>query len=281
MDRQIATGYCHCRNGITIARAALHHWEEPCISGARGSGTIFFSGCTLRCCYCQNESISLRGYGRDISVDRLADIFLELQEQRAHNINFVTATPYVPWILKALDKVKGRLSIPVVYNCGGYESIETLRTLQGYVDVYLPDLKYRSSILSAQYSGAEDYFDVASEAIREMIVQTGGLVFNEEGLMTKGVIIRHLVLPGSRKDSLDILQWIGESLPRDKFLLSLMSQYTPVGESRFKELNRCVTSFEYQSVVQKAVELGLDNGYTQEKSSAAKEYTPSFDLSGV
>jgi putative pyruvate formate lyase activating enzyme len=282
VNRAAQLGYCQCGSQVKVARAALHFWEEPCISGSRGSGTVFFSGCTLQCCYCQNFRISSGGFGKEISVQRLAEIFLELQDKGAHNINLVTATQYLKQLLQALDLVKSRLSIPVVYNCGGYERVETIRALKGYVDVYLPDLKYYSSALSWRYSKAQDYFQVATAAIREMISQTDFLKFNEDGLMQKGVIIRHLVLPGGRKDSFLILKWISENLPEDKYLLSLMSQYTPAFQSReHREINRRITTFEYESVVQEAIRLGLCNGFMQEKSSAIEEYTPPFDLEGV
>jgi putative pyruvate formate lyase activating enzyme len=282
VNRTIQSGFCRCGSQIKVARAALHFWEEPCISGNKGSGTVFFSGCTLKCCYCQNFQISSGGFGKEISVARLAEIFLELQEMGAHNINLVTATQYLIGVLKALDLVKSKLHIPVVYNCGGYEQAETIRALKGYVDIYLPDFKYYSSVLSWNYSKAQDYFQVATAAIKEMISQTEGLKSGENGILQHGVIIRHLVLPGGRKDSFQILKWISESLPKDKFLLSLMSQYTPYSENQeFKELNRKITTFEYESVVEEAMRLGLSNGFMQERSSAKEEYTPSFDLEGV
>ncbi len=282
VDRATQQGFCKCGSRIKVARAALHFWEEPCISGTRGSGTVFFSGCTLQCCYCQNRRISSEGFGKEISEMRLAEIFLELQEKGAHNINLVTATQYIFQVLRALDMVKSKLHIPVVYNCGGYERIETIRAMKGYVDIFLPDLKYYSSELSYNYSKAKDYFEVASASIKEMISQTGGLKFDKSGIMQKGVIIRHLVLPGSRKDSFLILEWMSENLPKEKFLLSLMSQFTPAVKSpEYKELNRRITTFEYESVVKEAIRLGLSSGFMQERSSAKEEYTPPFDLEGV
>lgn len=264
------------------ARAALHHWEEPCISGTKGSGTIFFTGCTLRCCFCQNYSISSQGFGKEISPDRLSEIFLELQDAGAHNINLVTPTQYLPTILPALDRVKSRLHIPVVYNCGGYEKQETLALLDSYVDIYLPDLKYYDSGLSARYSGASDYFSVASKAIQIMIDQKGAPVFDKDGLLRSGVIIRHMVLPGSRKDSLRLLHWIKETLPDDCYLISLLSQFTPFYKSsEHPKINRRITTYEYESVLNEAIRLGLTDGYMQEKSSAKEEYTPPFDLEGI
>lgn len=294
VDRRIQTGFCGCGVQPRAARAALHQWEEPYISGLHGSGTVFFSGCTLRCCFCQNHRISQEGLGKELTVRELADIFLRLQDQGAHNINLVTPTHYLPGILPALDLVKKALLIPVVYNCGGYERPEIIKELQDYVDVWLPDLKYYSPHLSARYSQAPDYFTAASEAVLQMIRQTGPPVFSdcqettEDGQMTtyrlmkRGVIIRHMVLPGQKEDSLHLLQWMAKHLPPKQFLISLLSQYTPFYHSdRFPELNRRITSYEYQKVVDAALELGLDQGFLQEKSSAKEEYTPPFDLEGL
>ena len=282
VDRTANTGFCGCGSNVKVARAALHFWEEPCISGKNGSGTVFFSGCTLRCCYCQNREISTGGFGKEVTTKRLAEIFLELQQKGAHNLNLVTATQYLPQILEALEMVKGRLQIPVVYNCGGYERVETVRALESTVDIFLPDLKYYSGALARDYSGSADYFAVASAAVQQMVAQTGPPVFLENGLLQKGVIVRHLVLPGARADSIAILRWIAENLPRGGYLLSLMSQYTPaVKNTGYAQLNRRITSLEYNAVVAEAVRLGLTDGYMQEKSSAREEYTPPFDLEGV
>jgi len=281
-DRREKAGFCGCGREVKVARAALHFWEEPCISGSRGSGTVFFSGCPLGCVYCQNFEISRGHIGKAIPVERLAEIFLELQRQGAHNINLVTATPYVPQIISALKLARPALKIPVVYNSSGYERVETLRALKGFVDVYLPDLKHMSSELARRYSGAADYFEVATRALHEMIEQTDGIEYDSEGLMTRGVIVRHLVLPGARRDSIDILNWVSANLPRGKYLLSLMSQYTPIqGLGAFPEINRRVTSFEYDAVVSEAVRLGLDNGFMQQRGSADTAYIPPFDLTGV
>lgn len=281
-DRYIHTGFCGAGSGIKIARAAPHFWEEPCISGDKGSGTVFFSGCSLKCCYCQNHEISSGARGSEVSAERLADIFIELQDEGVHNINLVTPTHYVLQIIKALDISKPRLHIPVVYNTGGYEKTEAVRALKGYVDIYIPDLKYRSSKLSREYSGAEDYFDIASEAIMEMVSQVNGLSIGNDGVMLKGVIIRHLVLPGARKDSMQVLRWMSENLPEEKFLLSLMNQYTPSCKAaEHNDINRRVTAFEYDSVVEEAVRLGLSNGFIQERDSADARYIPPFNLEGV
>lgn len=281
-DRKNSTGFCGCSDKLRAARAALHHWEEPCISGTHGSGTVFFSGCTLQCCFCQNFSISIEHYGKDITPRRLGDIFLSLQNQGAHNINLVTPTQYLPWILPALELVRDELKIPVVYNCGGYEKTETIRLLKDYVDIWLPDLKYFDSALSARYSRASDYFSAASEAILQMVRQTGKPVLDTSGLMKKGVIIRHMVLPGQRKDSIRLLRWISENLTPGTYLLSLLSQFTPFYKSSsYPEINRRITTFEYESVVEEAIRLGLTQGFMQEKSSAKEEYTPPFNLEGI
>ncbi len=282
VDRITKMGFCQCNRDIKVARAALHFWEEPCISGTNGSGTVFFSGCTMKCSYCQNYSISREAFGKIISTERLSEIFLELQEQGAHNINLVTATQYLPQVLEALDMIKGKLIIPVVYNCGGYERVETINELKGYVDIYLPDLKYYNSEISRKYSQAPNYFEIATNAIQEMISQTGSIELDKNGIMKKGVIIRHLVLPGHRKDSIEVLKWLSCNLDKSRYLLSLMSQYTPPTDIIIhKELNRRITSFEYQSVIDEAIRLGLSNSYIQERSSATLKYTPDFSLDGV
>lgn len=281
-DRRKRAGSCGCGREIKVARAALHFWEEPCISGSRGSGTVFFSGCPLGCVYCQNYEISRGHAGKEISVERLAEIFLELQKQGAHNINLVTAAPYVPQVISALKLTRPALKIPVVYNSSGYERVETLRALKGFVDVYLPDLKYMSSKLARRYSGAADYFEVATRALHDMIEQTGRIEYDSEGLMIRGVIVRHLVLPGARRDSIGILNWMSANLPRGKYLLSLMSQYTPIqGLDAFPEIKRRVTSLEYNAVVGEAIKLGLTGGFMQQRGSADTAYIPPFDLTGV
>jgi putative pyruvate formate lyase activating enzyme len=281
-DRTNQQGYCGCGDGIRVARAAPHFWEEPCISGTRGSGTVFFSGCALKCCYCQNSDISSGGFGRDISSKRLAEIFLELQAKGVHNINLVTASQYLTGVIEALDMARPGLNIPVVYNTSGYERAEAVEALKGYVDVYLPDIKYYSRELSHRYSKAVDYFSVASEAVKRMAEQAGRLEFDDDGVMRSGLIIRHLVLPGAKEDSMRILNWISENIPKDAFLLSLLSQYTPAYKAGgHSEINRRVTTYEYETVVNEAVRLGLDNGFIQRRSSAKSEYTPPFDLEGV
>lgn len=282
VNRNISEGFCGCSSTLKAARAALHHWEEPCISGIRGSGAVFFSGCTLKCCFCQNYLISQGSFGKEITPKHLGEIFLSLQEQGAHNIDLITATQFLPLILPALDLVKHKLHIPVVYNCGGYEKKETLALLKDYIDIYLPDLKYYSSVLSKRYSKAEKYFEVASLAILSMIEQTGGLEYDQHGILQKGVIIRHMVLPGCKDDSIQLLHWMKDTLPEGNYLLSLLSQYTPFYKScEYPEINRRITTYEYNKVLDTAIALGLTDGFMQEKSSAKEEYTPPFDLEGI
>ena len=278
VDRTERVGYCGSGSLPKVARAAKHHWEEPCISGTEGSGTVFFSGCTLGCVFCQNREISRGGTGREVTVEHLADIFKRLEGQGVHNLNLVTPTHFTPQILQALELAKP--TVPVVMNCGGYERVETLRQWEGKVQVYLPDLKYFSTELSAKYSAAPDYFAVASKAIMEMHRQQPQLVW-EGDLLKSGLIIRHLVLPGCMKDSLQILDFLDNHLPKDSFLLSLMSQYTPTENCKqFPEINRRVTTYEYRKVADRAAELGF-SGFAQDRRSAKEEYTPPFNLEGV
>ena len=278
VDRTERVGYCGSGSLPKVARAAKHHWEEPCISGTEGSGTVFFSGCTLGCVFCQNREISRGGTGREVTVEHLADIFKRLEGQGVHNLNLVTPTHFTPQILQALELAKP--TVPVVMICGGYERVETLRQWEGKVQVYLPDLKYFSPELSAKYSAAPDYFAVASKAIMEMHRQQPQLVW-EGDLLKSGLIIRHLVLPGCMKDSLQILDFLDKHLPKDSFLLSLMSQYTPTENCKqFPEINRRVTTYEYRKVADRAAELGF-SGFAQDRRSAKEEYTPPFDLEGV
>ncbi len=281
-DRPKQPGYCGSKDTIKVARAAPHYWEEPCISGTRGSGTVFFSGCTLRCCYCQNFDISSEGRGKEISIERLAQIFLELQAKGVHNINLVTASHYLTKVIKALDIAKPELNIPVVYNTSGYERMEAIEALRGYVDVYLPDIKYFSASLSHRYSKAVDYFSVASAAVKQMAKQAGKLEFDKNGILRKGMIIRHLVLPGSKEDSISILRWLSANISKDAFLLSLLSQYTPLFKTgNYEEIDRSITTYEYEAVVSEALRLGMDSGFMQRRGCAKKEYTPPFDLEGV
>lgn len=281
-DRSKNLGYCQMTDSVTVARAALHMWEEPCISGTRGSGAVFFCGCNLKCVYCQNYEISRGNTGKKISVKRLSEIFIELQEKKAHNINLVTPTHFLPQIKTALKTVEGSLNIPVVYNCGGYELKESIEGLSGYADIFLTDVKYYDNSLAERLSCAKNYFEISISALDSMIETVGTPVFSDDGIMQKGVIVRHLVLPGQRQDSIEILKRLKNRYGCDKFILSLMSQFTPNGRLEgFPELNRRITSFEYNSVVDTAYDLGFHNAYVQEKSSAKEEYTPPFDLTGI
>jgi len=271
-------GYCHIANGIKVSKAFLHHWEEPCVSGRNGSGTVFFSGCNMGCVFCQNYEISQRRYGIYIDVNRLAKIFLNLQKKGAHNINLVTPTIYVPYIIEALDVAKKEgLYIPIVYNTSSYEKVETIELLKGYVDVFLPDLKYFSDDLAIKYSNAPKYFYYATKTILKMFDIVGEPKF-ENGIIKKGIIIRHLILPLNTNDSLKIMEWIANNL-KGKVMLSLMSQYYPTYRAyEFKEISRKLTQREYHKVLNYVIENGLDFGYFQGLSSADKKYTPDFDL---
>jgi len=277
VDRENAVGFCGVREPIMIARAALHAWEEPILSGTKGSGTVFFCGCNLRCVFCQNRVISHGAGGVEVSAEELENIMLRLQDEGAHNINLVTPTQYAKQLRSVLERVKPKLHIPVVYNCGGYESVDTLRSLEGLVDVWLPDFKYYSSELSKKYSAAGDYYEVAICALEEMLRQCPKRIYDQDGMLLRGVVVRHLVLPGCRKDSIEVLNHLVERFGSDAFLLSLMSQYTPSFAKNipYRELHREVTTFEYRSVADVAVKLGLE-GFFQSKDSATAAYTPDF-----
>lgn len=279
-DRSREEGLCGGGPRLRLARAALHMWEEPCISGTRGSGTVFFSGCALGCVFCQNAAISHRRYGVELSVERLVEIFLELQAQDAHNLNLVTAGHYVPWVVEALEQAKPRLTIPVVWNSSGYELPETLRLLAGLVDIYLPDLKYLDNDRAAVYSHAPDYPQIATAAIDEMLRQTGPCLLDADGLLRRGTLIRHLVLPAGKADSLAVVEQIAQRWA-PAAMVSLMSQYTPqFYDGSRKELRRRVSSLEYNAVVERAAELSLQ-GFMQQREAATSDYTPDFNLQGV
>ncbi|MBO5416297.1 MAG: radical SAM protein [Clostridia bacterium] len=272
-------GFCGESNKITVSRASLHLWEEPPISGVRGSGTIFFCGCNLKCVFCQNRVISSGGgVRRELSAYELSELMLELEASGAHNINLVTPTHFSDSIARSLEQVRHKLKIPVVYNSSGYESLGALKRLDGLVDIYLPDFKYASADLAEKYSSAPDYPEVALAAISEMFRQVGECALGEDGLMKKGLIVRHLVLPACRHDSMKALDLLADALPVKQIKLSLMSQYTPefASECEYKNLHRRVTSFEYNSVLEHAVSLGFD-GYFQSLSSASAQYTPNFE----
>lgn len=269
---------------IRLSRAALHMWEEPCISGTEGSGAVFFSGCTLRCVYCQNYHIANSEIGKEVSVERLSEIFLELQEQGANNINLVTPTHFVPQIMMALDQArKKEMHLPVVYNASGYEKVETLRMLDGYVDVYLPDFKYLDPEHAKKYSGAEDYPEVAKAALAEMVRQTGSPVFNDAGIMTKGVIVRHLLLPGCLRDARRIVKYLYDTYG-DYIYMSLMNQYTPLDtldQEKYPELSKKVTKKAYDVLVDYAIDLGVEQAFIQEGETAKESFIPEFSYEGV
>lgn len=271
-------GFCGMGSDPVIARAALHFGEEPCISGTRGSGTIFFSGCPLRCRFCQNDKISHHRYGRYVTVERLADIFRELEQSGAHNINLVNPTHFAASICKAIELYNP--SVPVVYNSSGYERVEALRMLDGMIDVYLPDCKYVHNDIADEFSGASDYFAYASQAIPEMARQTGIVTLDAEGIITKGTIVRHLVLPGHTRESMAVLDWLAQH--KERLWVSLMFQYTPMGDiAAHKELQRTLTRRECDKVWSYMQSLGIQNGYVQSRQSAGEDAIPTFDLTGV
>ena len=270
-------GRCKCADKIKIALASVHNYEEPCISGINGSGTIFFSNCNMNCIYCQNYEISQLGKGKEISIKELADIFINQQEKGVNNINLVTPTMYAFQIIEAIKLAKKNgLIIPIIYNTNGYEKIETLKALQGYIDVYLPDLKYYSNKLSIKYSKVNNYFSVATEAIKEMYRQVGTPKFNEDGIMQRGIIIRHLVLPNHIQNSKNILKWIKENMPQDVYV-SIMAQYFPTYKAKEDELlNRKLTKKEYKEIENFLYTLDLKDGYIQELGEHEEEYVPDF-----
>jgi putative pyruvate formate lyase activating enzyme len=272
-------GRCKCDNTLKIALASLHKFEEPCISGTNGSGTVFFTNCNLNCIYCQNYEISQGGKGKEITMQTLADIFIKQQEKGAHNINLVTPTMYVYQIIEAIKLArKNGLKIPIIYNSNGYENVETIKMLNGYIDVYLPDLKYYTNELSKKYSNVDNYFEVATNAIKEMYSQVGNAVFDDNEIIQKGVIIRHLVLPNHIQNTKNILKWINENLPKDIYV-SVMAQYFPTYKAKNDSLiNRKLNKKEYKEVLNYLYSLDLQNGYIQELGSHEEEYVPNFNL---
>ena len=274
-------GFCASPVLPVVARAGLHHWEEPVISGTRGSGTVFFSGCNLKCVFCQNYNISTGHQGREITVERLCEIYHELVAQGAHNINLVTPGHYTHAILKSLEKSPG---VPVVYNSNGYDSVGQLRALEGKIDIFLPDLKYADNLLAGKYSQADDYFETAVAAIDEMFRQTGPFVIDENGIMQKGVIIRHLVLPGALENSIKVINYVAEHFAPGSVLFSLMRQYVPFGrvlDGEYPELNRKLSDFEYETIESVLFESGIEDGFLQDEDAADTAFIPLFDGSGV
>jgi putative pyruvate formate lyase activating enzyme len=282
VDRRESVGFCGAGALARIALVSLHHWEEPCLTGDNGAGTVFFSYCNLRCCFCQNHEISHGGKGVEVTDERLAELFMEQQQRGAATLDLVTPTHYVPQIIHALDLARAKgFRLPVVYNSGAYETVETIESLRDYVDVFLPDLKYIEAASAKEYSQAEDYFPVASAAIRRMVEIAGPLQFDEDGQLRRGVLVRHLVLPGHRHESMRVLDWLWQTFG-DTIQISLMNQYTPMYKAaEHKGMNRRLTTFEYESVVNHAVDLGITNCYVQEGQTASEKFVPTFDNRGV
>ena len=277
VNRYIEKGFCGATNKIRLAYYSLHMWEEPIISGDNGSGTIFFSHCNLRCLYCQNKKISIDGYGKLISNKRLGEIMLELQSKGAHNINLVTPTHYVPQIISVLKKIKGKeLKIPVVYNTSSYESVGTIMACRNLVDIYLADLRYFDDKLGEMYSLCSNYFENATLAIDEMYRQVGPCEFDEDGLLTKGLVVRVLILPGHIEDSKKIIEYLYRTY-KDDIFISIMNQYTPINKCKYSNLNRKVTDEEYDSVVDYALDLGVKNAFVQEGEAASESFIPDFN----
>ncbi len=282
IDRELKTGYCGVNEIVKISRAALHMWEEPCISGENGSGTVFFSGCNMKCVYCQNKDISYNAFGKEISISRLADIFLELQEKGALNINLVTPTHYSLQIIQAVKLAKDKgLILPIVYNTSSYEKKETLNLLKDVVDIWLADFKYIDDNTALRYSKAGDYVQIAKAALDEMVRRQPQCIFDDNGIMQKGVIVRHLVLPGQIENGKKVMEYLYKTFD-DKIFISIMSQYTPCTDlSDYPEINRKITREEYDEIVDYAVEIGIENGFLQEGEAADESFIPPFDLTGV
>lgn len=276
------TGVCGVSSEIKVARAALHYWEEPCISGKRGSGAVFFSGCSLHCVFCQNREISDGKEGKVISKERLSDIFIELADKGANNINLVTPGQYIPDIVWAVNDAKSRgMKLPIIYNTSGYENVTELKLLEGIVDVYLPDFKYMDSTLSARYSRAKDYPSVAKQALSEMVRQQPDVVIDDStGLIQKGVIVRQLLLPGHVNDAKAVLKYLYDTY-HDHVYISMMSQFTPIALKDYPEINRTVTKREYERLVNYALEIGITNAFIQEGDVAKDSFIPAFDCEGV
>lgn len=276
VDRDISTGYCRSSNEIKIARAALHYWEEPCISGSNGSGTVFFCGCNLGCVFCQNRKISRGKGGYVVTKEELADIFIELQNKNAHNINLVTPTHFSPHIIPSTEIARKKgLKIPIVYNCGGIESVEALKTLQNKIQIYLPDFKYWDNFYAKKYSYFENYSETVKKAIEEMVKQVGKIEFDENGIMKKGVIVRHLALPYLEEDSKKIIEYLYKTYKNDIYI-SIMSQYTPPKNIIYEELKYPVRDYQYREIVEFALSLGIKNAYIQDGESVGESFIPDF-----
>lgn len=275
-------GFCKSQKNIKVARVSLHYWEEPCISGTQGSGTVFFSNCNLKCVFCQNHKISSDGVGKEITIQRLSEIFLEQQKRGALNINLVSPTHYVPQIIKSLDIAKSKgLNIPIIYNTSSYENLETIHALRGYIDVYLPDLKYFNDKYAVKYSNANNYFYYASKAIEEMFSQVGKAKFDRNGIIQKGVIVRHLMLPGLLFDSKKIMDYLHKTYG-DSIYISIMNQFTPAhNTSHFPEINRKLSPKHYDVLIDYCLSIGIKNAFIQEEGTCSESFIPEFDLRGI
>ena len=275
-------GRCKSKSTVKVALVSTHNYEEPCISGENGSGTVFFSNCNLNCVFCQNYQISQEGFGKEISIENLAEIFLKQQERNVENINLVTPTSYAIQIIEAIKIARKKgLNIPIVYNTNGYENVETIKKLEGYVDIYLPDLKYYYNDLARKYSKVDNYFEIATSAIKEMYNQVKTSEFDDRGIMKKGMVIRHLILPGEVENSKMVLKWINENLPKDIYV-SLMAQYFPTYKAKnIENINRKISKEEYKEIEDFLYSLELDNGYIQELGKHEEEYVPNFDFSNI
>lgn len=272
-------GRCKSKDTVKVALASIHNFEEPCISGENGSGTVFFSNCNLSCDFCQNYEISQKGIGKEISIKRLSEVFLEQQNKGANNINLVSPTSYAVQIIEAIKIAKNEgLIIPIIYNTNGYENLNTIKMLKGYIDVYLPDLKYAENDLAEQYSKINNYFEIATNAIKEMYSQVGRNIYNENGIIQKGIIIRHLILPNHTENSIKVLKWISENMPQD-ITVSIMAQYFPTYKAKdIKDINRKITKHEYKKVEEFLYSLNLENGYIQEQGKHEEEYVPKWEI---
>ena len=270
-------GRCKSKSTVKVAKASVHNFEEPCISKINGSGTVFFSNCNLNCVFCQNYEISQLGLGKEISIDELSNVFLKLQNENVNNINLVTPTSYVPQIIEAIKIAKNNgLKIPIVYNTNSYENVETLKLLEGYIDIYLPDLKYAENALAKQYSNINNYFEIATKAIKEMYRQVGNIEFDENGIAKKGIIIRHLVMPNHIENSKKVLQWIKDNMPDDIFV-SVMNQYFPTYKAKeFKDINRKLTNREMKKIEEFIYSLNFKNGYIQDTEKNEQQYVPNW-----
>lgn len=284
IDRSVKAGFCKCTSAIRVAKAYGHMWEEPCISGTKGSGTVFFSGCNLKCVFCQNHEISDENIGKEITTEKLSEVFLHLQEKGCHNINLVSPTHYIPQIIEAIKLAKANgLTLPIAYNSNGYENVESLKQLRGYIDIYMPDLKYFKDKYALRYSKAPNYFNIATKAIEEMFSQTGAPVFGEDGLMKKGTIIRHLMLPGLLFDSKKVVEYIYNTYG-DSVYLSLMNQYTPmykVNDENYTEINKTLNPKHYDALIDYCVDLGYKNAFIQESGTASETFVPEFNFEGL